>query len=175
LVDDEICSLKISTDEGYKSYAVPRDHLSRRGTGVLLVYNVLNHTSFTNIQQYLLDLQRHWSISKGKTGGISKPPSSVFRNRSMILVGYSPTSLSTREVPFDHGRDLASRLGCKFRELRGDQGTHVQDTFYEVIRLMREKDKRAQEISRARAKRSIFKRHIPPTTSMASAYHFGPG
>lgn len=148
-ISEETCLLDILDTAGQEEYSAMRDQYMRTGQGFLCVYAITSRSSFDEITSFREQILR------------VKDEESV----PMVLVGNKSDLENERVVATSEGGDLAKSFGCPFLETSAKTRVNVEESFYQLvreIRNMRKKesdapvDKKKRKLSLSTPKCSIF-------------------
>lgn len=120
-----------------------RDQYMRCGEGFMICYSVTDRHSFQEAIEYRKLISR------------------VRLNEDipLVLVGNKFDLQSQRKVTTEEGKLLAEQLGCPFFETSAALRQFIDDSFYSLVRQIRNKERNretARKRSRWRRLRSIF-------------------
>ena len=107
---------KIIAWDSDRHYFKKASNLYKKSTCALIVYDITNKESFTNIIEWIevcLELNKK----------------SIY----MILVGNKSDLSEQREVSIEEGQKLADKYGMKFFECSGKTGNNVEEIFYKSL------------------------------------------
>jgi len=121
VIDEEVALLDILDTAGQEEYSAMREQYMRTGEGFLLVYSIIDKSSFEEIQTF------HSQILRVKDKD-SFP---------MILVGNKCDLASERQVSVAEGTELAKNLGIPVVETSAKQRLNVDFAFHELVRIIR--------------------------------------
>lgn len=93
----------------------------RGAMGIILVYDVTDERSFTNINQWFKTVNDHAND-----------------DAQLLLVG-NKCDMDTRLVTYEQGEALAKELGLPFIEASAKDDTNVNDIFFTLAQLIQEK------------------------------------
>ncbi|KAF9623548.1 hypothetical protein IFM89_003338 [Coptis chinensis] len=114
-IDEKLIELKIyhmKEDQGTESYNYPGT------TGIILVYDLTNESTFNNIRDWIGDVKQY-----------------ALHNVRMILVGNKLDLHTTkRAVPTSMGQALANEYGMKFFETSAKSYYNVEEAFLSITR-----------------------------------------
>jgi Ras-related protein Rab-1A len=91
----------------------------RGAHGIILVYDITNQSSFSNVQRWYDEAQNYLQKSVPK-----------------ILIGNKSDLATMRQVRNEDGKALADRLGVEFLETSAKSSTNVRSTFETLTRSM---------------------------------------
>eukprot|EP01112_Ceratiomyxa_fruticulosa_P012633 TRINITY_DN3508_c0_g1_i1.p1 TRINITY_DN3508_c0_g1~~TRINITY_DN3508_c0_g1_i1.p1 ORF type:complete len:204 (+),score=21.19 TRINITY_DN3508_c0_g1_i1:133-744(+) len=117
-VDGEECLLDIFDTTGVEDFSAVRDQYIQLGEGFLCIYSVTYSTSFKEV----MPLYEHILMVKD----VERVP--------IVLVGNKTDLVDQREISTDHGKKLASVIGCKFFETSAKKRINVLEAFHELVR-----------------------------------------
>lgn len=90
--------------------------------GIILVYSITSRSSFEEISVFYHNILR--------MRGVAHCP--------MILNGNKCDLESERQVSTGEGKDLALSYGCKFFETSAKTGVNIDESFFQMVREIRE-------------------------------------
>ncbi|KAJ3424995.1 ras gtpase-related [Anaeramoeba flamelloides] len=122
-IDGEVAFLEILDTAGQEDYAAMRPSYIRSGEGFLLVYSVIDRSSFELIPT-LRD-----EILMVKDSG----------DEPIVIAANKIDLESKRKITTEEGKELAESLGCGYIETSAKLDIGVEDAFYDLVRLMRVK------------------------------------
>lgn len=114
--------LEVLDTAGQEEYTALRDQWVREGEGFLLVYSIVSRPTFDRIERFKNQITR-----------VKDEP-----NVPTMLVGNKCDKADEREVSFEEGQALASRLGCQFVETSAKTCVNVDKAYLNVVRMIRE-------------------------------------
>ena len=89
--------------------------------GVILVYDVTNTQSFSEIHTWMDE------VEKCSSPGITK-----------LLIGNKCDDLENRKVSYEEGQELADHFKINFIETSAKKGTNINESFASLARQMKE-------------------------------------
>jgi len=133
VVDEEPVLLDILDTAGQEEYSSMRDQYTKVGDGFLLVYDITNRASFSEITRYYDQILR----DKNKT------------QVPMVVIG-NKSDLQSREVTIQEGSELAKTFKAPFFETSAKTRINIEESFKELVREIRrirkeQEDKRQKE------------------------------
>lgn len=118
--------LDILDTAGQEEFSSARDEWVRNGQAFCLVYSITSARSFKDVHSYR---EHILLVNEGKQA----PP--------MVLVGNKSDKASERQVSAGEARRLAESYGnIPLLETSALDGTNCSNVFYEIIRLVRERE-----------------------------------
>ncbi|CAB4256198.1 similar to Saccharomyces cerevisiae YFL005W SEC4 Rab family GTPase essential for vesicle-mediated exocytic secretion and autophagy [Maudiozyma barnettii] len=93
----------------------------RGAMGIILVYDVTDERTFTNVNQWFKTVSDHAND-----------------DAQLLLVG-NKSDMDTRVVTYEQGETLAKELGLPFVEASAKDDTNVNDIFFTLAKLIQEK------------------------------------
>ncbi|XP_012945849.1 ras-related protein R-Ras2 [Aplysia californica] len=121
VVDDHVARLDILDTAGQEEFSAMREQYMRSGEGFLLVYSVIDATSFKEIQKF------HRQILRVKDRD----------EFPMLLVANKSDLDSQRVVSTEEGQELANKLKIKYIEASAKHRLNVDQAFHELVRIVR--------------------------------------
>ena len=94
------------------------------GNGILVVYDITNRESFSNLNSWLIEIEKNGNKD-------------VFK----LLIGNKNDLESERKITYDEGKDFASINGMEFFETSAKTAYKVQEAFESLTRNIIRKDK----------------------------------
>jgi GTPase KRas protein len=122
VIDDEAAQLDVVDTAGQEEYKAMREDYMRMGDGFLLVYSIISRSSFEEINglyQQILRVKDRDSFP-------------------VIIVANKCDLENDRQVPTDEGKALAESWKCRFIETSAKQRINVDETFYNLVRGIKE-------------------------------------
>jgi len=120
LVDDRMCFVEVIDTAGQEEYSILRDQWAREGQAFVLVYSILQRTSFNRLTTFKDAMLR------------AKRFNPIF-----VLVGNMTDREDARQVTYQEGRALAREFGCEYMETSAKTAENVQEVFVGIIRRLR--------------------------------------
>jgi len=136
-VDGRAITLDIMDTAGQEEYAAMRDQYLRQGEGFVLVYSIDTKSSYERISEFYQQILR-----------VKEEDSCP-----CILVGNKCDLEENRDVSKEEGEALAKdELSCPFFEASAKTCINVQETYYELVRVIdKYRAKAAEEAENAPA------------------------
>lgn len=119
-LNDTVVKMQIWDTAGQEKFLSITSQYFRNSDGIVLVYDVTNRTSFSNIQFWIKEAQ------------ISCDP-----NTLMFIVG-NKIDCEPRMVSFEEAEDMAKSLGFKYFETSSKTGKNVNEVFLDIGKLVME-------------------------------------
>ena len=94
------------------------------GNGILVVYDITNRESFSNLNSWLIEIEKNGNKD-------------VFK----LLIGNKNDLESERKITYDEGKEFASINGMEFFETSAKTAYKVQEAFETLTRKIMRKDK----------------------------------
>lgn len=123
-IDNDQVLLDILDTAGQEEYSAMREQYMRAGEGFLLVYSIDSRSSLEELQSF------HDQIERVKDS----------ENVPVLVVGNKCDLENERQVSYEEGDMLAKSFNCKFMETSAKQRINVEETFYDLVRSVRDKD-----------------------------------
>ena len=89
--------------------------------GAVIVYDITNRSSYTNVHNWVQDIDKYSPL------GIAK-----------LLIGNKWDDSTNRKVMYEEGKDLADLYKMQFIETSAKSNTNIKETFNTLIKLMYE-------------------------------------
>jgi len=116
-LDGKRIKLQIWDTAGQERFRTITTAYYRGAMGILLVYDVTDERSFSNIRNWFSNVEQHASE------GVNK-----------ILIGNKCDMLDKKVVQKDQGQTLADEFGIKFLETSAKSNICVEEAFYSLAR-----------------------------------------
>lgn len=126
VVDGEVALLDILDTAGQDEYSAMRDQYISFGKGFVLAYSMTSRVSFDEVGCF------HESILRAKDADYVP----------MVLVATKGDLERERVVSREEGVSLAGKYGCPFLETSAKMHMNVDETFDELVRVMRREERR---------------------------------
>lgn len=114
---DDSCLLDILDTAGQEEYSAMRDQYTRSGDAFLLVYSIVDRSSFDEAEA-IYDMML-------RIKGDNHVPA--------VLCGNKLDLDATRVVTHDEGKALAQKLGIPFLETSAKEGTNITEVFQSLV------------------------------------------
>ena len=121
-VDGKMIKIQIWDTAGQERFRTITSSYYRGAHGIIVVYDVTDKDSFSNIKQWLCEIERY------ATGPVNK-----------LLVGNKCDLQSTRAVDTSTAAAYAQELGIPFLEISAKDSVNVDKAFLNMIRSIRER------------------------------------
>ncbi|BFZ09849.1 hypothetical protein BsWGS_12888 [Bradybaena similaris] len=121
VIDDHVARLDILDTAGQEEFSAMREQYMRSGEGFLLVYSVIDRSSFEEIYKF------HKQILRVKDRD----------EFPMLLVANKSDLESQRLVSTTEGQELAHNLKIRYIEASAKHRLNVDQSFYELVRIVR--------------------------------------
>lgn len=118
-IDNEVVGLDILDTAGQEVFSAVRDRYMRDGEGFLLVYSLIERTTF---------------VPMAKISEQIKRVKDTDRHVPIVLVGNKSDMADKREVSRGEGDLLARQLNCPFFETSAKLRIHIDECFHELVR-----------------------------------------
>lgn len=128
-VDHRSVKLQIWDTAGHERFRTITNAFYRGAMGILLVYDITNHKSFSNIAQWMKN------ISEQCSGG-DEPV--------LIMTGNKSDLEANRVVSYEQGQEMATRYGAKFLETSARSGDNVDEAFRYLAEEILQKEVRTR-------------------------------
>ncbi|XP_059140023.1 ras-related protein R-Ras2-like [Physella acuta] len=121
VIDEHVARLDILDTAGQEEFSAMREQYMRSGEGFLLVYSVIDRSSFEEIFKF------HRQILRVKDRD----------EFPMLLVANKSDLDSQRVVSTAEGQELANNLKIHYIEASAKNRLNVDQSFYELVRIVR--------------------------------------
>jgi GTPase KRas protein len=131
VIDGEVALLDVLDTACQEEYAAMGEQYIRTGEGFMLVYSITSRQSFEEvmtIQQQILRIKDKDYFP-------------------IILVGNNCEREGERQVSKQEGQSLARSFGCPFIETSAKSRINVDNAFYDLVREIRNEDRKASQAS----------------------------
>ncbi|EOD21810.1 ras family GTPase [Emiliania huxleyi CCMP1516] len=136
VIDDETCLLDVLDTAGQEEYSAMRDQYMRTGQGFALVYSITSRESFEELRAFRNQILR------------VKDRDQV----PMVLVGNKVDLEGSRAVSQEEARELAISFGCAWMETSAKSRVRVEDSFFALVRAVRQDEEASAKPSQRRRK-----------------------
>eukprot|EP01091_Cochliopodium_minus_P021600 TRINITY_DN999_c0_g4_i1.p1 TRINITY_DN999_c0_g4~~TRINITY_DN999_c0_g4_i1.p1 ORF type:complete len:187 (-),score=41.28 TRINITY_DN999_c0_g4_i1:114-674(-) len=122
VVDEETCVIDILDTAGQEEFASLRDQWIKDSQGFILIYSIINRTSFESIFKFVNQIKNVKFDRK---------------DIPIIIVGNKCDLDTLRQVSTEEGEDYSKKLNTKFFETSAKTGKNVENAYFETIRSIR--------------------------------------
>jgi len=131
LFNQDIVKFIIWDLAGQPTFEKVRGHYYSGCNGILLVYSVVNRSSFENASKWLVEAFKNMG---------PLPPTVIIGNKTDLRYSLDKSKYVTPEEGKDFTKYFIDKLGVPaiFRETSARTGNGIQDAFTELLRLMDE-------------------------------------
>lgn len=118
---------------GQPSFESVRKHYYHGAQGIILVYSIVDRTSFDNASKWLVEAYKYMG---------RLPPTVIVANKVDLRREYSSNEIVTTEEGAKFAEYFSERLEIStvFRETSALTGENIRDTFDQILRMMNEAD-----------------------------------
>ena len=118
---------------GQPSFESVRKHYYQGAQGIILVYSIVDRTSFDNASKWLVEAYKYMG---------ELPPTVVVANKVDLRRKYPSTQTVTTEegINFTEYFHEKMEVPTVFRETSALTGENIHDTFQQILRMMAEMD-----------------------------------
>ena len=126
-IDNQEVLLKIVDTTGQEKYRSLLSNCFRKVDGIILVFDITNKSSFEDIEEWLLVINR------------------INRDIKKILVGNKIDLVNCREINKENAEKYAERRNMKYFEVSDKTGENVEEAFSTLVRLILNSEKNINE------------------------------
>lgn len=112
-IDGKTCKLQIWDTAGQERFRTITSSYYRGAHGIIIVYDVTKNESFSNVQQWLREIERYAS-----------------ENVDKLLVGNKCDLEEIKVVDFEVGERVAKKEGMQFLEASAKNSKNVEEAFF---------------------------------------------
>ena len=117
-VDEKRIKLQIWDSAGQERFKNITMSYYRNCSGIIIVYDVTNHTSFEKVGDWIQEVRRY----------VPSVP--------LMIIGNKCDMEDKRQVSTEEGRELADKHGLIFLETSAKNNTNIENTFTDLSRLL---------------------------------------
>merc|ERR1712070_1293584 len=121
-LDGKKIKLQIWDTAGQERFRTITQAYYRGAMGILLVYDVANEHSFSNVRNWMKNIDQHANTEVVK-----------------VLLGNKCDMPDKKMVTWEQGSDLAKEFGIQFFETSAKQNVKVEEAFTAIARAIKEK------------------------------------
>jgi len=114
--------LQIWDTAGQERFRTITSSYYRGAHGIIVVFDVTNHETFSNVQKWLQEIDRY-----------------ACENVHKLLIGNKCDLVNDRKVTTEEAKDLADQLNLEYLETSAKESTHVEEAFRKMATAIREK------------------------------------
>lgn len=142
-IDGEVVGLDILDTAGQEVFSAVRDRYMRDGEGFLLVYSLLERSTFVGITKISEQIKRVKDTDK---------------HVPIILIGNKSDMADKREVSYGEGDILARSLKCPFFETSAKLRVNIDDCFHELVREIKkaQQEKNKEQNDKGKSKKGCI-------------------
>lgn len=131
-LDDKTVKLQIWDTAGQERFRTITSSYYRGAHGIIIVYDVTDRDSFTNVRNWMQEIDRH-----------------AMEGVSRLLVGNKCDQTAKRVVSYEEGKELADSCNIKFIETSAKTSANVEDAFHLMASEIRSRVQIGQQQTRA--------------------------
>ena len=117
-VDEKRVKLQIWDSAGQERFKNITMSYYRNCSGIIIVYDVTNHTSFEKVGDWIQEVRRY------------------VPNVPLMIIGNKCDMEEKRQVSSEEGRELADKHGLIFLETSAKNNMNIENTFTDLSRLL---------------------------------------
>jgi Ras-related protein Rab-1A len=121
-IDQKIFKLQIWDTAGQEKFRTITSSYYRGAHGIIIVFDVTNRDSFTNVGNWVNEITKYASDNVNK-----------------LLVGNKTDMTDKRQVSYEEARELAESLGIEYVETSAKNATGVEESFTKMTRSIKGK------------------------------------
>mmetsp|Transcript_11347 Transcript_11347/g.18982 ORF Transcript_11347/g.18982 Transcript_11347/m.18982 type:complete len:201 (+) Transcript_11347:98-700(+) len=121
-IDGKIIKLQIWDTAGQERFRTITSSYYRGAHGIIVVYDTTDKASFTNVKQWLAEIERYACSSVNK-----------------LLVGNKNDLPQNRAVPTEEAQKFADEMGIELIETSAKTATNVQESFMKMARQIKDR------------------------------------
>jgi Ras-related protein Rab-1A len=121
-IDGKIIKLQIWDTAGQERFRTITSSYYRGAHGIIVVYDTTDKASFTNVKQWLAEIERYACSSVNK-----------------LLVGNKNDLPQNRAVPTEEAQKFADEMGIELIETSAKTATNVQESFMRMARQIKDR------------------------------------
>ena len=104
-----------------------REQYMRGGEGFIVVYSVIDNSSFTELSDFKSEIEKVRDME--------------VKDIPLVLAGNKTDLFDERKVSKTDGKTLANKLECPFFETSAALGENVDEVFHSIVRVIRTKER----------------------------------
>jgi len=121
-IEGTTVKLQIWDTAGQERFRTITSSYYRGAHGIIVVYDITNQETFSNVQKWLQEIDRY-----------------ACENVHKLLVGNKCDLVSERKVSSEEAKEFADQLNLNFLETSAKDATNVEEAFAKMARAIKEK------------------------------------
>jgi small GTP-binding protein len=128
-INDDIVKNQFWDTSGQEKFKTIMNSYYRNSISCIVVYDVTNRCSFSNVEYWMQELSEHVDI----------------QNVSLLLVGNKSDLKDLRQVPIEEGATVANRYNAMFLETSALNNSNIHEVFNKLAHDVYSKQKKVDE------------------------------